>query len=85
MTNDIPVRRPSAYTDAKGRGTWTRIAEVQRGGDPITTQQRIDAAALLDDLLAAAAKHDITLDDLDWTIDLPGGCIDVITAKARKR
>ncbi|MGW1550851.1 hypothetical protein [Streptomyces sp. NPDC002346] len=29
----------------------------------------------------AAAQHGVTLDDLDWTIDLPGACLDVIRAR----
>ncbi|MFG2919568.1 hypothetical protein ACGF0D_42715 [Kitasatospora sp. NPDC048298] len=72
-------------TDSKGRSTWQRIAAVQRGGDPITAQHRADAAALLDDVLAIAAKHGVTLDDFDWVDDLPGTCIDVISTRdARK-
>ncbi|MFF2549158.1 hypothetical protein ACFVUY_42280 [Kitasatospora sp. NPDC058063] len=72
-------------TDSKGRTTTERIAAVQRHGDPITAQQRADAAALLDDLLAAAARHDVGIDDFDWVDDLPGTCIDVITDRdARK-
>lgn len=59
----------------------TRIAAVRRYGDPITDGQRADATALLADMLAAAEKHGITLRDFDFTIDLPGGCIDVITAR----
>ena len=71
-------------TDSKGRTPADPIAAVERHGDPITAQQRDDAAALLADLLAAAERHGVTLDDFDWTVDLPGGCMDVITAKAHK-
>jgi hypothetical protein len=58
-----------------------RIYAVQRHGDPVTAQQQYDAHRLLEDLLAAAAKHGVTLADFDWTIDLPGGCLDAIRAK----
>jgi len=66
------------------RTTADRIAAVERGGGPITDQQRADATALLDDLLAAAERHGVTLADLDWTVDLPGACVDVIRAQARR-
>lgn len=62
-----------------------RVAAVERGGPPVTPQNRYDAAALLRDLLAAAARHGVTLADFDWTIDLPGGCLDVILAKDPSR
>jgi hypothetical protein len=58
-----------------------RIAAVRRYGDPITDGQRADATALLADMLAAAQKHGITLANFDFTIDLPGGCVDVVTAR----
>jgi hypothetical protein len=58
-----------------------RLALIERGGRPITFQQRYDAERLLSDLLAAAAKHGITLADFDSAIDLPAGCLDVIRAK----
>ena len=77
-------RPDGTHPDSKGRTLADRIAAVERGGDPITAQQRDDAAALLADLLAAAERHGVTLDDFDWTVDLPGGCMDVITAKAHK-
>lgn len=80
--NDVPAN--SAYTDAEGRTTADRINAVQRHGDPITTQQRKDARLLLESLLLAAALHGHTIDDFDWVADLPGACIDVTTAKARK-
>jgi hypothetical protein len=73
-----------AYTDSKGRTTADRIAAVHRGGDPITDEHRKDARLLLESLLLAAGLRGVTLDDLDWTIDLPGGCLDVILAKARR-
>lgn len=67
------------------RTTADRIAVIERGGPPITDKQRADAAELLDDLLAAAAPHGITLADFDWVGNLPGECVDVILAQARKR
>jgi hypothetical protein len=73
------------YTDGKGRTLADRVAAVPRHGDPITEQQRAAATALLADLLAAAERHGVSLDDFDWTIDLPGGCLDVIVSKTRKR
>ncbi|MDX2948879.1 hypothetical protein [Streptomyces caniscabiei] len=56
-----------------------RIAAVHRYGDPITAEQRAAATALLTDLLDAAARHGFTLADFDAVVDLPGGCIDVVT------
>ncbi|MEU5852501.1 hypothetical protein [Saccharopolyspora shandongensis] len=68
------------------RTTADRIAAVERYGDPILTdRQRAAATALLDDLLAAAGRHGVTLADLDWVTDLPGVCVDVIRAQGRKR
>jgi hypothetical protein len=61
-----------------------RVAAIHRGGDPVTDEQRATATALLTDLLAAAEKHGVTLADFDWTVDLPGGCLDVVRAKARQ-
>lgn len=57
------------------------IAAVHRGGPPITQQNRYDATVLLRDLLAAASKHGVTLDDLGYVADLPGVCVDLILAK----
>lgn len=59
----------------------TRIAAVHRYGPPITDEQRAAATALLTDMLAAAEAHGVTLADFDDAIDLPGGCLDVITAR----
>jgi hypothetical protein len=72
-----------AYTDRKGRTTADRIAAVQRNAD-VTAQHRQDAQLLLESLLLAAALRGVTLDDFDWTVDLPGGCLDVILAKDRR-
>ena len=58
-----------------------RIAAVRRGGDPVTAEQRAAAEALLTDMLAAAERHGVTLRDLDFVVDLPGGCLDAIRAK----
>ncbi|MGW4623441.1 hypothetical protein [Streptomyces sp. NPDC004592] len=69
-------------TDHKGRTLAERVDAIHRHGDPITPEQRTAATALLEDILAAAGKHGVTLDDFDWTIDLPGGCLDVLLAKA---
>lgn len=73
-----------AYTDSKGRTTADRIAAIKRHGDPVTDRQREDARLLLESLLLAAGLHGVTLDDFDWTVDLPGGCLDVILAKSRR-
>ncbi|HET6636297.1 MAG TPA: hypothetical protein VFH77_14860 [Streptomyces sp.] len=73
-----------AYTDAKGRTTADRIAAVQRHGGPITDDQRRDARLLLESLLLAAELHGVTLDDFDWVVDLPGGCLDVILSKSAR-
>lgn len=54
-----------------------RIAAVTRHGLPATDEQRAQATALLTDLLAAAARHGITLDDFDQVADLPGACLDI--------
>jgi hypothetical protein len=51
----------------------------------VTDQQRADATALLVDMLTAAAAHGMTIDDFDWTIDLPGGCLDVILSRTRSQ
>ena len=68
------------------RDPAVRIASLHRYGEPITEQQRADARALLTDLLAAAEKYGVTLADFDGAIDLPGGCVDVITDRdARNR
>jgi hypothetical protein len=72
------------HTDSKGRSTGERVAAVQRGGGPVTDAERAAATRLLDSLLDAAADHGVTLDDLDWTVDLPGGCLDVIRSKTRR-
>lgn len=71
------------HTDNKGRSTGERVAAVQRGGSPVTDAERTAATRLLDVLLDAAAEQGHTLDDFDWTIDLPGGCLDVIRHKSR--
>ncbi|MGV4930288.1 hypothetical protein [Streptomyces sp. HJ7] len=71
------------HTDRKGRSPADRIAAIERSGPPVTDQQRAAATALLVDLLAAAERHGVSIDDLDWTVDLPGGCLDVILTKTR--
>lgn len=78
MTNATP------YTDRKGRTLAERVAGVHRHGDPVTPEQRAAAEELLASLLAAAGRHGVVLDDFDWTIDLPGGCLDVVLSKARR-
>lgn len=73
------------YTDTKGRTLADRVAAIKRGGAPITEERRTAATALLADLLAAAARHGVTLDDLDWVTDLPAACLDVIGTQTRNR
>lgn len=58
-----------------------RVAAVQRGGRPTTEQERYAATALLTDMLAAAAKHGVTLTDFDWVADLPAIAIDAVRAQ----
>lgn len=72
------------FRDSKGRTPADRVAAIKRHGDPVTSAQRAAATALLQNLLEAAAEDGFTLDDFDWTIDLPGGCLDVILAKTRR-
>jgi hypothetical protein len=71
-------------TDRKGRTLEERVADIRRYGDPVTDAQRAAATALLASLLEAAAQHGVTLDDFDFTVDLPGGCLDVVLAKTRR-
>ncbi|MFF3420986.1 hypothetical protein ACFYW9_41090 [Streptomyces sp. NPDC002698] len=69
------------YTDHKGRTPEQRVADTVRAGSFVTQGQRDRATLLLTDLLAAADRHGVTLDDFDWSIDLPGGCLDAIVTK----
>jgi hypothetical protein len=78
---DQPTTEAVPATDRKGRTLAERVAAIERGGDPVTEDQQDAATALLADLLTAAARHGITLDDFDWTVDLPGGCLNVILSK----
>lgn len=57
-----------------------RIAAVSRATAP-TEEQAAAAEALLADMLAAAARHGVTLADLDWVTDLPGACVDVVKSR----
>lgn len=70
------------HTDRQGRSTGERVAAITRSG-PVTDGQRAAATRLLDAMLDAAEQHGVRLDDLDWTVDLPGGCLDVILAQTR--
>jgi hypothetical protein len=67
-----------------GRTPADAIAAVHRHGEPITNGQRADATALLVDLLTAAERHGVTFEDFGWVTDLPGACVDVTLARARK-
>jgi hypothetical protein len=71
-------------TDRQGRTPAERVATVHRYGGPVTDDQRAAATALLTDMLEAAARHGVTIADFDYAVDLPGGCLDVILAKARR-
>jgi hypothetical protein len=73
-------REAADRPDTKGRTPADRIAAVRRATLPTPEQQQA-ATALLVDMLAAAARHGITLDDLDWVTDLPGACYDAVFAK----
>lgn len=70
------------YTDRKGRTTAERIALVHRNAT-VSQAERDDARELLDAMLKAIEPLGATLEDFDWTIDLPGGCLDVVLAKRR--
>ncbi|WP_042365694.1 hypothetical protein [Streptacidiphilus neutrinimicus] len=63
------------YTDRKNRTLADRIddAAARRPGRG-TEQDKAAAAALLADMLQAAAHHGIDLDALDMVTDLPAGC-----------
>jgi hypothetical protein len=41
------------------------------------------AEALLDEFIAAAARHGFTLDDLDLVADMPEACISLIALRRR--
>ncbi|MEU1627265.1 hypothetical protein ABZ746_18450 [Streptomyces sp. NPDC020096] len=75
----------SDYADGRGRTTADRIAAVRRGGPPVTSEQRDEARRLMNALLGAGQSFGIGLDDFDWVVDLPGVCVDVVLADARKR
>jgi hypothetical protein len=60
------------------RTATDRIAAVRRHGQAAPAEQQTAAAELLADLLAAAARHGVTEDDLAYVTDLPGACLDVI-------
>jgi len=70
------------HTDRKGRSSGERVAAVQRA-TPITDAEQAAATRLLDAMLHAAEQHGVSLDDLDWTVDLPGACLDVIRTQTR--
>lgn len=71
-------------TDRKGRTPAERVAAVHRYGGPITDTQRQQATTLLTALLETAARHGVALEDFDYAVDLPGGCLDVVLAKNRR-
>lgn len=73
------------HADRHGRTAAERVADVMRHGDPITEDQRAEATALLVDMLDAAERHGFRLDHFDWVSDLPGACVDVVTAEAARR
>lgn len=60
-----------------------RIVAVQRHGT-ISDETRTRATALLEDMLAAAERHGVTLADFDWVADLPGACLDVMASRDRE-
>lgn len=78
------MSREPVITDRKGRTPADRVDVIRRHGDPVTAEQRAAATALLTDLLVAAEKHGVTLTDFDWTVDLPGGCLDAVLAKTHR-
>jgi hypothetical protein len=60
-----------------------RIRAVRRHGAPITGEQQAAALALLEDMLAAAARHGITADDLGLFCDPPGIAVNLVLSKQR--
>jgi hypothetical protein len=54
-------------------------------GEPISTDQRDRATALLVAMLAAAQHHGATLADFDWVDDLPAACVSVVVALDRRK
>lgn len=53
----------------------TDLAPRQLDAIPAAAEQLLAA------ILAAAEQHGATLDDFDWSVDLPGGCLDVVRAR----
>ncbi|CAL9618814.1 hypothetical protein SUDANB58_05786 (plasmid) [Streptomyces sp. enrichment culture] len=62
----------TTYTDHEGRTLAERVVAVHRYGDPVTGEQRAAAEQLLTALLAATEQHEVTLEDLDAVVNLPG-------------
>lgn len=60
------------------------IAAVHRHGPAVSEEARTAALALLEDMLAAAAQHGVSLDDFDYIADLPGAAVGVVVAKTRR-
>lgn len=60
-----------------------RIAAVHRHGPTITAEERQAALQLLTDMLAAAARHGVTADDLARVTDLPAACVVAVRGKTR--
>lgn len=54
-------------------------------GEPITDQQIDDAAALMLAMLEAAQGFNVSLDDFDWLVDIPGACFDAIRRRDSKK
>jgi hypothetical protein len=76
--------RAGGGSDVTARHPATRIAAVRRHGPPVSDVEREAATALLVDLLAAAARHGVTADDLGRYVDLPAACLAVTVAKTRR-
>ncbi|MFE6692295.1 MULTISPECIES: hypothetical protein [Terrabacteria group] len=60
-----------------------RIAKVRRATAP-TASEADRARLLLEDLLAVADRHGVTLEDFDWVTDLPGACVDAVRSHDRR-
>ncbi|MDT9686418.1 hypothetical protein RND61_30750 [Streptomyces sp. TRM76323] len=78
-TSAVLARTPAGPDTQPAPGiTTTRINAL---GDGTTLHERQNATLLLDALLAAAATHGVTLDDLDAVTDLPRVCLDLVRTK----
>lgn len=55
-----------------------------RHGEPASAQQRARAVALAVDLVQAAGRHGVTLDDLAAVTSVPAAALDAVRASDRR-